>query len=218
MKKTLILGIIILVLSGCGGQKEVSKEYIQGYDCSKIAFSCPQYYVRFMAGDACGCEMNENVKDDPESRTLRETAKQYIGTKIFKAEDTDKTFVNYTHLDGVEDFSKKEMGVVGLNYQVWAEIQQYSIKDQTMTKKNEFSGPMVLLVSQTGKSYIVYGNERYSADDKEAITAKFTEAAQKDIFADPNTPEGKFKLTMKKQIESEAKAYEGLLKELETAK
>jgi len=214
MKKALMLGITILILSGCGSTN-INREYLKGYDCSKIAFSCPQYYMRFIEGNSCGCEMNKSIKDDPNARTLREIVKQYIGTKIFKAEDTDKTFVNYENLDGVEDFSQKETGIIGLNYQIWAEIQQYSIKDGVMTKKNEFSGPMTLSVHETGKSYIIYDNKMYDISNKEEITNKFTEKAQKKIFADPNTSEGKFKLTIKSQIDSEVEAYKYLLKELE---
>lgn len=180
MKKTLLALVIIIssiLLVSCGCQKldDENTGLISSdqTECSKILFTCPQYETPFYNDSECGCVKNENqTVDDPSSRELGKLISSYLAGKIFTPENEGGVVISeFATLDQEELDEGAE-----LKYEVWAEIREYYYNDKderTFTLRHR--GPVILDITQTGRSYIVHGFKTLNFDDKELVKKELTE-------------------------------------------
>jgi len=179
--KLLITSLIGLSIFAYGCGKEKNKIYIsENKDtCQEILFTCPQFQEIFYDNKGCGC-IKSNAQDNPEIRRLSYVIEEYLNTRIIDTKHDGVTLGKYIFLDGIEDYSL-EVGT-GLNYQIWAGMNEYYMEDNTVKTEKLFNGPVILDITETGRNYIINGSQIFDLKNKEAIKENFTEAAYNWIF------------------------------------
>ena len=174
-----MLPVLLLFTYGCGS--DANKSYVSESEdhCQEILFTCPQFQEGFYDEDGCGC-IEYDGEDQPESRRLKNLIENYLTIRALDPKHDGVILSTFIFLDATEDASA-EVGV-NLNYQIWAGMNEYYVEAGLVKTEKLFNGPMILDIAETGKNYIINGNELFEVESKEAIEQNFTENSYNWIF------------------------------------
>jgi hypothetical protein len=209
MRKILfITGILISVtiMTACGN-KEVFN-YIKNTkeECVKILFTCPQHQEVFSNENGCGCLQN-GKNGSSEVGLINDLMSNYLKQKIMEAPE-GTVFAEYIILDATETGSD-------VNYQIWAEIRDYSKVVNANNKGSElkinknFEGPILVNMTQTGLNFIINSSESLDATDKASLEKNLSKKSLDWIYGDKENKEKIIK-KMIDSLENSAKTALGI--------
>lgn len=170
----IIIAVIALIVFKTPKNTDKNLNYIS-YDqdkCVSILFTCPQYQKQFLDSKGCGCALQTDKVDNPDARSLENLVRSYLANKIFKPANEGGVVLAEFVAIGLEKSNKE------LKYETWAEIREYyyNAKDErTFTLLHR--GPVILDITETGKSYIIHGNTLVDPNDEDSLKEALTASA-----------------------------------------